>query len=83
MYCGPWSRRRTRPTAVLDGSILELVYYVLVKKGDVIYVPPGTTHALGLGLFVLEVSQRSDPTYRLFDYGRGRGQHLNRALDVV
>ena len=69
--------------AVLDGSILDLVNYAPVKKGDVIYVPPGTIHALGPGLFVLEVSQRSDLTYRLYDYGRGRELHLDRALDVV
>ncbi len=75
------SREELR-AAALDGSILELVNYVPVKKGDVIYVPPGTIHALGPGLFVLEVSQRSDLTYRLYDYGRGRELHLDKALDV-
>jgi len=57
--------------AALDGSILELLNFVPVQKGDVIYVPPGTIHALGPGLLVYEVSQRSDLTYRLYDYGRG------------
>ncbi|WP_456480993.1 type I phosphomannose isomerase catalytic subunit [Oceanithermus sp.] len=69
--------------AALDGSILELLNFVPVQKGDVIYVPPGTIHALGPGLLVYEVSQRSDLTYRLYDYGRGRGLHLDQALDVA
>ncbi len=69
--------------AALDGSILELLNFVPVQKGDVIYVPPGTIHALGPGLLVYEVSQRSDLTYRLYDFGRGRELHLDKALDVV
>lgn len=78
----PVTREELR-AAALDGSILELLNFVPVKKGDVIYVPPGTIHALGPGLLVYEVSQRSDLTYRLYDYGRGRELHLDRALDVV
>ncbi|WP_456414943.1 type I phosphomannose isomerase catalytic subunit, partial [Oceanithermus profundus] len=78
----PVTRAELR-AAALDGSILELLNFVPVQKGDVIYVPPGTIHALGPGLLVYEVSQRSDLTYRLYDYGRGRELHLDRALDVA
>ncbi len=69
--------------AALDGSIIELLNFVPVRKGDVIYIPPGTIHALGPGLLVYEVSQRSDLTYRLYDYGRERELHLEKALDVA
>ena len=78
----PVSREELR-AAALDGSILELLNFVPVKKGDVIYVPPGTIHALGPGLMILEVQQRSDLTYRLYDYNRGRELHLEQALDVA
>ncbi|WP_456447212.1 type I phosphomannose isomerase catalytic subunit [Oceanithermus sp.] len=78
----PVAREELR-AAARDGSILELLNFVPVQKGDVIYVPPGTIHALGPGLLVYEVSQRSDLTYRLYDYGRGRELHLDRALDVA
>jgi mannose-6-phosphate isomerase len=41
-----------------------------VRKGDFIYVPSGTIHALCKGTMVLETQQSSDVTYRLYDYGR-------------
>jgi len=69
--------------AAEDGSILELLNFVPVKPGDVIYVPAGIIHALGPGIFLYEIQQRSDFTYRLFDYGRGRQLHLQKALDVA
>ena len=78
----PLTREELR-AAAQDGTILELLNFVPVQQGDVIYVPPGTIHALGPGLLVYEVSQRSDLTYRLYDYGRGRELHLDRALDVA
>ena len=78
----PVTRAELR-AAALDGSIQELLNFVPVQKGDVIYVPPGTIHALGPGLLVYEVSQRSDLTYRLYDYGRGRELHMEKALDVA
>jgi len=78
----PVTREELR-AAAQDGTILELLNFVPVQQGDVIYVPPGTIHALGPGLLVYEVSQRSDLTYRLYDYGRGRELHLDRALDVA
>lgn len=78
----PVTREELR-AAAQDGTILKLLNFVPVQQGDVIYVPPGTIHALGPGLLVYEVSQRSDLTYRLYDYGRGRELHLDRALDVA
>lgn len=69
--------------AALDGSLLELLNYVEVKKGDFVYLPAGTIHALGPGILAAEVSQRSDLTYRIYDYGRGRELHLKKALEVA
>ena len=63
-----------------DGSIEELVQWRRVTRDDVISVPAGTIHAMGAGLVAVEVQQRSDTTYRLFDFGRQRKIH---AADAV
>ena len=62
---------------------------VPVKAGDVIYNPAGTVHAIGAGIFLYEIQQASDLTYRLYDYGRKdssgkpRDLHLDKALAVA
>jgi mannose-6-phosphate isomerase len=69
--------------AARDGSIVELIDWRQPAKGDFIYNPAGTIHALGPGLTVLEIQQAVDLTYRLYDYGRPRELHLAEAADVV
>ena len=41
-----------------------------VKKGDFIFVPAGTIHAIGPGIVLYELQQTSDTTYRLYDWDR-------------
>src|ERR1017187_10074587 len=53
-----------------DGSITDLVEWHAVSQGDSIFVPAGTIHAIGAGLVIAEIQQRSDATFRLSDYGR-------------
>jgi mannose-6-phosphate isomerase len=69
--------------AAREGSIVELRDWKRPQKGDFIYNPAGTIHALGPGLTVLEIQQAVDLTYRLYDYGRPRELHLDEAADVV
>lgn len=69
--------------AALDGSIEQLLTWHEVKAGDVFYLPAGTVHAIGPGLALVEVQQASDTTFRLYDYGRPRDLHLERALAVA
>ncbi len=66
--------------AIVDGSIADLVKWRSVAKDDVIFVSAGTIHALGAGLVVAEVQQRSDTTFRLFDFGRGRTLDVDKAM---
>lgn len=66
----------------LSGEIEELLNWVPVKPGDTVFIPAGTIHAIGAGIVVCEVQQQSDVTYRLYDYGRPRELHLERAMDV-
>ena len=69
--------------AARDGTIVDMIDWRRPKKGDFIYNPAGTIHALGPGLTVLEIQQAVDLTYRLYDYGRPRELHLDDAVDVV
>ena len=66
--------------ASLDGSVVDLVDWRRVSRGDAYYSPAGTVHAIGAGLTLLEVQQNSDVTYRLYDYGRPRELHLDDGI---
>jgi mannose-6-phosphate isomerase len=68
--------------SIRDGSIADLVQWRPVAKGDVIFVPGGTIHAVGAGIVLAEIQQRSDTTFRLFDYGRRREIHEDEAVAV-
>jgi mannose-6-phosphate isomerase len=67
--------------AALDGSLPDLLQFVELVEGDVVFVPAGTVHAIGAGLALFELQQSSDTTYRLFDWGRtDRELHLDEAM---
>lgn len=91
LYCG-FQRDVTKEEVaerIQNNSILEILNKVPVKKGDTIFVPAGTVHAIGAGILICEIQQSSDCTYRLYDYGRKdkfgnlRELHINKALDVI
>lgn len=71
---------------VKNGDWQNLLQTVKVSKGDFIYVPSGTLHAIGKGIVILETQQSSDITYRVYDYdrtdqqGKKRELHLEEAL---
>lgn len=69
--------------AAADGSIESLLTWHPARPGDLFYLPAGTVHAIGPGLALVEVQQASDTTFRLYDYGRPRELHLERALAVA
>lgn len=60
-----------------------------IHKGDVVYVPPGTVHAIKKNTLIFEVQQSSDITYRLYDYnrkdvkGQTRELHLQDSMNVI
>lgn len=66
--------------AIADGSISDLVQWRQVVRDDVVFVPAGTIHAIGAGLVLAEIQQRSDATFRLFDHGRQRDLHVDNAV---
>ena len=69
--------------AVKDGTMEDLMEWLPVSPGDMVFVDAGTVHAIGPGVTLLEVQQTSDVTYRLYDYGRPRELHLKQGLEVV
>ena len=80
-------KRRLTPRqlrqAIDDGSIAELVVWRAVRAGDTVFVAAGTIHAIGAGLVIAEIQQRSDATFRLFDHGLGRELHIDDAIAVA
>ncbi len=81
--------RQQFAAAVADGTLMELMRRLPVTPGDTIFVPAGTVHAIMAGVTLFEIQQKSDLTYRVYDYdrrdahGNTRELHLDRALDVI
>ncbi len=69
--------------AIHEQRAEELLNWVNVYQGEMIYVAGGTVHTLGPGAVIVETQQQSDTTYRLYDYGRPRPLHLERGLGSV
>jgi mannose-6-phosphate isomerase len=70
-------------TSIKNGSIVDLLQMRPVVKGDVIYIPAGTIHAIGAGIVLAEIQQNSDATFRLFDYGSARELHEDNGVAVA
>jgi mannose-6-phosphate isomerase len=81
-FARPVSREECA-AAVRDNTLLELLRRVPARAGETVFVPAGTIHAINAGVMLFEIQQTSDLTYRVYDYGRPRELHLERALDVL
>ena len=72
-----------------NGEIKKYLKYVDVQKGDSIYIPSGTVHAILSGILICEIQQNSDLTYRIYDWdrvgkdGKPRELHIDKAIDVI
>ena len=75
--------------AVEDGNLIRYLNHTPVHRGDVFFIPPGTVHAIGAGLLIVEIQQSSNVTYRVYDYdrvgkdGKKRELHIGKALQVM
>lgn len=65
---------------VADGSITDVLAKHEVKTGDVFYIPAGRVHAICSGVFLAEIQQSSDLTYRIYDYKRKDKEGNEREL---
>lgn len=75
--------------ACKSGTADKLLNVIHPKKGDVIFIKPGTVHAAEGGIMVCEIQESSDMTFRLYDWGRelnpatARKMHLEEAIDLI
>ena len=69
--------------AIKENKIEKHLAEKSVKKGDFIFIPAGTVHAIKGGIRLLEIQQASDITYRMYDWGRNRELHIEKSLDVA
>ena len=85
LYCG-FKKKISRDeftARIKDNSLIEILNAVSARRGDVIFIPAGTIHAVGKGVLLAEIQQSSNVSYRIYDYGRGRPLHIDKALDVT
>lgn len=72
-----------------ENTFVDYLSKEMVKPGDVFFLPAGRVHAIGAGLFVAEIQQTSDITYRIYDYDRRDSQgnprelHTEQAKDAI
>lgn len=82
------SREEIRERIETD-TLVETLRILPVRRGDVIFIPAGTIHAIGAGNVLAEIQQNSNVTYRVYDYsrtgadGKKRPLHIDKALDVI
>src|SRR6266702_4968603 len=79
----PGTTRAEFENAIRENRAEELLNWIKVFAGDMIYVAGGTVHTLGPGSVIVETQQQSDTTFRLYDYGRPRELHLKDGLRVI
>ena len=76
----PGTTREQLTQAIREVRAEELLNWVDIHAGEMIYVDAGTVHTIGPGAVLLETQQNSDTTYRLYDYGRPREIHVEQGL---
>ena len=85
LYCG-FNKKISKEefiARIKNNSLLEVLNAVPARRGDVIFIPAGTIHAIGKGVLLAEIQQNSNVSYRVYDYGRPRPLHIAQALDVI
>lgn len=74
---------------IRNNKIKENLNYLNIKKGDSIYIPSGTIHAILADTLICEIQQNSNLTYRVYDWdrvgkdGKPRELHIEKAIKVI
>jgi mannose-6-phosphate isomerase len=79
----PGTTRAQLAQAIREVRAEQLLNWIDIHAGEMIYVDAGTVHAIGPGSVLVETQQNSDTTYRLYDYGRPRELHVEQGLRVM
>ncbi|MCF6279831.1 MAG: mannose-6-phosphate isomerase [Flavobacteriaceae bacterium] len=70
-------------------TLVDILNFDEVEKGDVYFIPTGRVHAIGAGVLLAEIQQTSDITYRIYDWdrvddnGNERDLHTLEAVDAI
>lgn len=81
--------REALSQSLRDGTLADCLHSFEVQRGDCVFIPAGTVHAIGEGILLAEVQQSSDVTFRLHDWGRlgtdgkPRPLHVKESLACV
>lgn len=76
-------------TCIKDNTFDTILNRIPISKGDVLFCPAGTVHAILDGTLLYEIQQTSDTTFRFYDWGRidksgkSRQLHIEESLKVV
>ena len=69
-------------------TLIQILNFDKVKKGDTYFIEAGRVHAIGAGVLLAEIQQTSDITYRVYDWdrvdddGNERDLHNDLAIDA-
>jgi mannose-6-phosphate isomerase len=68
-------------------TLLGMLHRVEVRPGDIVYVPPGVLHAIGAGVFLVELQEPEDLSilleWRDFELDGERDGHLGLGFDLA
>lgn len=79
----PGLTREKMAEILKEGKLADVVEYIDIQPGDMIFIPAGTVHAIMGGIKLFEIQESSDSTYRMYDWGRDRPMHIKKSLDVI
>lgn len=86
-FSGAMTKKRFKELVESGEDIRRYLQFIPVAAGDFFDISPGTPHAIGAGVTLLEPQRilpgKSGKTYRLWDWGRGRELHLGAGLAVI
>jgi mannose-6-phosphate isomerase len=72
-----------------ENTLDQILNFETVQAGDVFFLPAGRVHYIGKGVFLAEIQQTSDITYRIYDFdrvdaaGQKRELHTDLALAAI
>lgn len=69
-------------SSIVDGTLINHLQQVEIKKDDLFFIEAGTVHAIGAGTLVAEIQENSNLTYRLYDYDRVDKNGEKRELNI-
>ncbi len=75
--------------AIKIGTFRNLLKEEPIKKGDLLFIPAGTIHAIMSNTLIYEVQESSDITLRVYDWdrsdnnGKPRALHIDEAVKVT